>query len=138
MTYLHLGHVNETRIFSPSGAILRTSKNLRGMRDYARVSPVFIVETKRDPANPVRGILRVTYADTCYSIASFADYHIMLDFVRNRRTWRSARHLMQNEDMGYLTKPGIIAGPRIADSEICTDYHCPGDCGKNGQGYQHK
>ncbi len=110
MSFLHLGHDNETRVFNVSGAIVRTSKNLRGMRDYARVSPVAKVETSRDPANNVRGVLRVTYSDGCYSIASFAGYHIMIDFVRNRRTWRNAEHILKNEDVGYLTKPGIIAG----------------------------
>lgn len=110
MSHLHLGHVNETRIFSPSGSILRTSKNLRGLRDYARVSPVARIETKRSEVHPVRGVLRVTYSNGCYSIASFASYHSMIDWVRNRRSWRGAVHTMHNENMGYLTKPGIIAG----------------------------
>lgn len=108
MTYLHLGHCHETRIFSPTGAILRTSKNLRGMMDYARVSPVAFIVTSRDSANNTRGVLRVTYHNGCYSIASFASYHIMIDFVRNRRSWRDADHTMHNENVGYLTKPGII------------------------------
>lgn len=108
MTYLHLGHWQETRIFSPTGAILRTSKDLRGMRDYARVSPVAFIVTSRDSANNTRGVLHVTYRNGCYSIASFASYHIMLDFVRKRRSWRNAEHTMHNENVGYLTKPGII------------------------------
>lgn len=110
MSYLHLGHDNQTRIISATGAILRTSKNLRGMRDYARVSPVARIYTEQDPSNPVRGVLRVTYADRCESVASFASYHIMIDFVRNRRTWRNAYWVKNGPDMGYLTKPGIIAG----------------------------
>jgi len=108
MSYLHLGHCYETRIFSPSGSILRTSKNLRGMRDYARVSPVAIVETKYDPLNTYRGLLRVTYENGNYSIASFASYHIMIDFVRNRRTWKNAKRVHNGPDIGYLTKPGVI------------------------------
>lgn len=112
MSYLHLGHGRETRIFSPSGSTLRTSKNLRGMRDYARVSPVATVETSRDSANNTRGILRVTYVNGNYSIASFASYHIMIDFVRNRRSWRSAEFTHHSGEMGYLTKPGIIGGAK--------------------------
>ncbi len=108
MSYLHLGHDNQTRIFSPDGLILRTSRNLRGMRDYARVSPVATVETKPDGYDGARGLLRVTYADGCYSIASFASYHIMIDWVRNRRTWRDATRIHGGLDIGYLTKPGII------------------------------
>ena len=110
MTYLHLGHCLGTRIFSPTGAILRTSKNLRGMRDYARVSPVALIVTSRDSANNTRGVLRVTYRNGCYSIAGFASYHIMVDFARNRRSWRNADHTMHSENVGYLTKPGIIGG----------------------------
>lgn len=112
MSFLHLGHDNGAFIFSPTGSTIRESKNLRGMRDYARVSPVAIVETMRDKSNEVRGVLRVQYENGNYSIASFASYHIMIDFVRNRRSWRSARHVMQNENMGYLTKPGIIGGTK--------------------------
>lgn len=110
MAYLHLGHDNGTFIFAPGGEILRRSKNLRGMRDYARVSPVASVETKKDPANPFRGVLRVTYADGCTSIASFASFHIMIDFVRNRRSWRGAVFHHVDGSVGYLTKPGVIAG----------------------------
>lgn len=110
MSYLHLGHCYETRIFTPDGFTIRQSKNLRGMRDYARVSPVAIVETTRDPANNVRGVLRIQYENGNYSIASFASYHVMIDFVRNRRTWRNAKHVMKSENMGHLTKPGKIAG----------------------------
>ena len=110
MSYLHLGHDSGTHIIDVNQNTIRSSRNLRGMRDYARVSPVAIVQTERDKANNTRGVLRVTYENGCYSIASFASYHIMLDFVRNRRSWRNAQHIMKNENMGYLTKPGIIGG----------------------------
>jgi hypothetical protein len=90
MAHLHPGHDYGIFIFSPTGAIIRRSKNLRGMRDYARVSRVEKVETRKDPANPHRGILSVTYADGCKSHAGFAEFHIMIDFVRSRRTWRGA------------------------------------------------
>lgn len=90
------------------GQIIRRSKNLRGMQDYARVSPVRRVELS--PAGKVNGRLRVLYADGASSSAHFASYHIMVDFVRNRRTWRTAEIVFYGENMGYLTKPGIIAG----------------------------
>lgn len=92
------------------GKTIRTSKNLRGMRDYARVSPVVSVVTRKDPSNEKRGILEVTYKDGATSRASFASHPIMIDFVRERRSWRSARIVHESGDMGYLTKPGIIAG----------------------------
>lgn len=99
-----------TFIFNPHGAIIRKSKNLRGMRYYARVSRVSKVEAKQNPANNVRGVLRVTYLDGCYSIADFASYSIMIDFIRNRKSWRNAGLIIEGPNIGYLTKPGIIAG----------------------------
>lgn len=110
MAHLHLNMTNETRVFRADGAIVRTSKNLRGMRDYARVSPVAKVQTEKDPNNAHRGLLRVTYVDGCYSIASFASHGIMIDWVRNRRSWRGAEFIHKDRDFGYLTKPGQIAG----------------------------
>lgn len=93
------------------GRIIRRSRNLRGMRDYARTSPVARVVTGRE-LNTVRGKLLVQYADGAECRASFASYHIMIDFVRNRRSWRGAEIHHLNEDIGYLTKPGIIAGAK--------------------------
>lgn len=95
-----------------NGAVIRTSKNLRGMRDYALTSPVKHVLTYRDPAYPKRGILAVEYMDGAACKASFASFHIMIDFVRNRRSWRRAEIIFMDGDMGYFTKPGIIAGSK--------------------------
>jgi hypothetical protein len=99
---------NENAIVK-DGKVIRTSKNLRGMRDYARVSPVIGIVTQRDPKNKVRGILTVTYANGAHCVASFASHEIMIDFVRNRRTWRGAGITHLDGEQGYLTKPGIIA-----------------------------
>ena len=90
------------------GRIIRQSQNLRGMRDYARVSPVVKIESSR--VGEASGALRVIYEDGAESMATFRSYHIMIDFIRDRRSWRTALHIMQNENIGYLTKPGIIAG----------------------------
>lgn len=91
------------------GKIIRTSKNLRAMRDYARVSPVVRIDSS--PINDSHcGTMRVIYADSAESLAYFRSYHIMIDFIRNRRSWRGAEHIMHGPDMGYFTKPGIIAG----------------------------
>jgi hypothetical protein len=102
--------LNENAIVNKNGEVIRTSKNLRGMRDYARVSPVVKVITQKDPENKLRGILTVEYADECVCRASFACHSIMIDFVHARRTWRDAATYHLDGDMGYLTKPGIIAG----------------------------
>lgn len=90
------------------GRVLHRSRNLRGMLDYARVSNVIRVDLAED--GPVRGVLTVEYADGAISSVTFASYHIMIDFVRNRRTWRDAKIVFNGPNVGYLTKPGIIAG----------------------------
>lgn len=101
---------NENAIVSKDGKVIRTSQNLRGMRDYARVSPVAKVTTQKDPQNKTRGILTVHYENGAHCVASFASFNIMIDFVRNRRSWRGAEFVHLDGEQGYLTKPGIIAG----------------------------
>jgi hypothetical protein len=91
-----------------NGSIVKSSKNLRALRDYARVSPVKRVECT--PQGEVNGALRVIYQNGAESKAFFSSYHIMIDFVRNRRSWRNADIVIYGDDIGYLTKPGIIAG----------------------------
>jgi hypothetical protein len=100
---------NENAIVK-DGKVIRTSRNLRGMRDYARVSPIVEVATMKDPQLPSRGILTVVYQDGAKCSASFASYSIMIDWVRARRSWRDAGITHIDGDMGYLTKPGVIAG----------------------------
>ena len=97
------------------GKIIHKSKNLRAMRDYARVSPVVRIEScdigaMQPDGCRYSGTVRVIYEDGAESRANFASYHIMVDWIRDRRTWRNAKHVMQGPDVGYLTKPGIIAG----------------------------
>lgn len=99
------------------GRIIRRSKNLRAMRDYARVSPVARIEScdigaMQHDGTRYSGTVRVIYFDGAESRANFSSYHIMIDWIRNRRTWRSAKHVMQGPDIGYLTKPGVIAGAK--------------------------
>lgn len=98
-----------TKIVDVSGRIIRNSKNLRAMRDYARVSPVVRVITRKGQ-NPRTGTLTVIYRDGATSSAYFASHSIMIDFVRNRRSWRNAEFLHMDGQIGYLTKPGTIAG----------------------------
>lgn len=102
-----------TQVTMPDGRVVASSHNLRGMRDYARKSAVVQVLAWRDESNPVRGMLRVTYANGAQCKASFASYHIMVDFVRNRRSWRGAQITYVNGNVGYLTKPGLIAGGKV-------------------------
>lgn len=95
-----------------NGQIIRTSKNLRGLLEYARISPVVRIESTPLGPNNSTGTFRVFFADGAESRALFRSYHIMIDWLRNRRSWRSAKHIMQGPDIGYLTKPGVIAGDK--------------------------
>jgi len=97
-----------TEIKTANGDTIRRSKNLRGIIDYARCSPVAKVDGIFDPENEVRGILAVEYSDGCTSTASFASYNIMVDWIRNRRIFRNARVTL-SKDFGYFTKPGMLA-----------------------------
>lgn len=89
--------------------VIRVSRNLRGMLEYARVSPVACVITRKGETAG-SGLLTVVYANGCLSQAQFNSHAIMIDFVRNRRSWRAAEFRHQNGTVGYLSKPGIING----------------------------
>lgn len=79
-----------TQVFDRDGMLVRTSKNLRGMRDYARVSPVFRVTAYPFKANPLRGVLIVEYENGSTCKAGFASYCVLLEWLCNRRSWRAA------------------------------------------------
>lgn len=88
--------------------IIRTSQNLRGILDYARISKPARIELT--PQGKYNGRLRVIYKDGATTSAHFVSYHIMVDWVRNRRSWHGVEIVLYGENIGYLTKPGIIAG----------------------------
>lgn len=92
--------------------IVSRSRNLRGMRDYARVSPVACVvcRMRRGHPNDPGGHLWVRYDNGATCETDFASYNIMVDFVRKRRSWRGADFRYLDGNVGYLTSPGIIAG----------------------------
>lgn len=91
-----------------------TSRNLRGLLEYARKHPVARVITRRDlhglTGAPSRGALTVIYANGAIGRESFASFHIMIDWTRERRSWQGAQFLHIDGNLGYLTRPGLIAG----------------------------
>lgn len=97
---------NHSHTIHKNGQILHKSKNLRGMRDYARIAPVSRVELT--PHGREAGKVRVIYEDGATSSAFFKSYAIAVDWVRNRRSWQNADIIFYGGDIGYLTKPGII------------------------------
>ena len=80
-----------TNIADINGSIVRTSRNLRGMRDYARVSPVARVIAHPDPRNPYNGVLRVIYKNGASSRAFFSSYNLMCLWLIRRRSWPRAQ-----------------------------------------------
>lgn len=92
------------------GVTVAKSRNLRGIRDYARKSPVIKVETRKCIDLPECGELRITYANGAQGFAFFRSHGIMIDFLRNRRSWRNVEFVHLDGNMGYLTKPGEIVG----------------------------
>lgn len=99
---------NYSHTIDKNGQILHRSKNLRGMREYARISQVKRVELT--PQGKVKGMVRVIYENGATASAHFKSYRIAVDWVRNRRSWQNADIIFYGGDIGYLTKPGIIAG----------------------------
>ena len=98
-----------TRI-EKNGQILKTSRNLRGILDYARISYPKRIELT--PQNKCNGRLRVIFSDGASTSAHFASYHVMVDWVRNRRSWRGCETIFYGDKIGYLTDPGIIGGAK--------------------------
>lgn len=92
------------------GVIQSRSKNLRGLIAYSRKSHITHVETRKDPLNNYRGELKITYANDATGYACFASHSIMIDWIRGRRSMQHALKTHHDGDMGYLTKPGTIAG----------------------------
>ena len=86
------------------GKIVRTSHNLRAILDYAS-KPAKVELLKTGISN---GLLKIVFKDGATTQAKFASYHIMVDWVRNRRSWDKSTYIFHAENVGYLTKPGII------------------------------
>lgn len=106
----HYGCPSGETYIKLAGVTVSRTRNLRGLLEYGRKHQVSKIESRPDPLNVVRGELLITYANGAQGFASFASYSIMIDWIRNRRSWRSAPHTMGGHDVGYLTKPGVIAG----------------------------
>lgn len=108
----HYGcHQTETYI-KLNGVTVARSKNLRGLTTYARKFLPVMIETRKSPLNANNGELRITYADGAIGFAFFSCHSIMIDWLRNRRSWRHAEFKHYSGEMGYLTKPGIIGGAK--------------------------
>ncbi len=73
-----------------AGQVVSTSKNLRGMKDYAKTSPVHRVYAYRDKKLSCCGVLEVEYENGATCRAEFASYCVLLEWLYKRRSWRAA------------------------------------------------
>lgn len=92
-------------ILNRSLEVIHRSRNLRGLRDYARISPVVGVEvrdtdgralelhrelTRTGEERPYRRYeYLVQYRNGSIGRDFFADWRVAADFTANRRTWRT-------------------------------------------------
>lgn len=77
-------------IKNKGGDVIRRSRNLRGVLDYARdVSPVQTVSitARHVPGESVYHV-RFTFDDGSTCTAPFADWRVAADFLLARRSWR--------------------------------------------------
>lgn len=71
------------------GATLRTSKNLRGILEFARKSPVNVVAI-RDLGNGLTGV--AFYFDGgAHAFTTWSDLNVVLCWLANRRSWSIER-----------------------------------------------
>jgi hypothetical protein len=102
-----------TITFLASDSPHHISRNLRGLKDYANKRAVVCVITRKRKRNEHErdpgGELTVVYSDGAIGRSEWASHAIMIDWVRNRRSWRYAQMRYLDGDYGYLTSPGRIA-----------------------------
>ena len=77
------------RICGRNGITVAQSANLRGILDYARRSPVNVVEL-RDLGNGNYGVA-FHFDNRCSALTCFADWRVALTFLAARRKWSVER-----------------------------------------------
>jgi hypothetical protein len=68
-----------------NGNLVASSKNLRGILDYARKVPVHRVAIYRNLNGD--GLLCVTFDNGANCQTTFASYTVCIDWVKSRRSW---------------------------------------------------
>lgn len=84
------------------GKVAHTSRNLRGLLDYARRAgpPVRVTLRQTHPMGAGQPFtMRVTFPDGAEGVARWADWRVAGDWMRARRSWG---------------KPGAEGGPQVA------------------------
>jgi hypothetical protein len=74
-------------IYTASGKAIRASKNLRGILDYARRSPVDSVRLEPWPDEPGYYAVHFKFYDGANAVTKWADWRVCADWLRSRRSW---------------------------------------------------
>jgi hypothetical protein len=76
-------------IRKPSGETVKTSKNLRGILDYARCSSVMEISIDHSVMLDRHGKFAVifTFEDGCCALTYWSDWRVLLDWLLARRSW---------------------------------------------------
>jgi hypothetical protein len=82
-----------------AGHTVARSRNLRGILDYARKSP--LVSVKIAP-HAGQGLLLVRYYDGAYSQTAFADFSVLVDWAKARRSWPRATTVTASQLLSEL------------------------------------
>lgn len=77
------------------GRIVKTSRNLRGLLDYARVSPVARIEAIELPKEA--GSMRVIFDNGASTRANFESYKVMRAWIKSRKSWAGFKLFVNGE-----------------------------------------
>lgn len=69
------------------GEVVGRSKNLRGLRVYARDHRTEVIEWDVSELDKGRGLLFVRWKDGATCSAFFESYSVAIQFAHNRRSW---------------------------------------------------
>ena len=81
---------NMTLIYDKTGAIVRRSRNLRGLLEHARrVVPVSARLERLHSSGPDTGFYRlcVRFHNGDIAVSPFSDWRVAADWCRSRRSW---------------------------------------------------
>ena len=75
-----------TKIFNSNGKLIKRSKNLRGILDYARVSPVNTVLCHENFDRSYT--VEFTFDNDALGLTVFADWRVLCHWLKARRSWQ--------------------------------------------------
>ncbi len=102
--------VNSTtvnHVIERDGLVVARSRNLRGLRDYARRHGTWIKRVylmRRGYPNGMMAGFKVRFGDGAYFRSQWGSYKVLQLWVRNWRTAYGAELLVNNNDCGVVSR----------------------------------